>query len=74
MFNWVNSFLSGHTFQVHVGSVPSDKVEVENGTPQGSVISLILFLISINDLSPKAVKVSMFADDTAIWETGSDTV
>ena len=47
---------------------------MENGTPQGSVISLILFLISINDLSPKAVKVSMFADDTAIWETGSDTV
>ena len=29
------------------------------------------FLIAINDLSPKGVKISMFADDMAIWNTGS---
>ena len=30
-----------------------------------------MFLITINDLSPKGVKIAMFADDTAIWKTGS---
>ena len=43
----------------------------KKGTPQGSVISHILFLIAINDFSPKGVNISMFADDTAIWKTGS---
>ena len=40
---------------------------MENGVPQGSVISPLLFLIAINDLNPVGVSKSMFADDTAIW-------
>ena len=30
------------------------------------------FLLAINDLSPKGVKVSRFADDTPMWGTGED--
>ena len=71
LFNWVNGFLHNRTMQVRVGTTLSDEFVLENGTPQGSVISPILFLIAINDLSPKGVKISMFADDTAIWKTGS---
>ena len=74
MFNWVQGFLCGHTIQVCIGLVIPVEVDMENGTLQGSVIGLILFIIAINDLSTKRVKVTMFADDTAIWETGWDIV
>ena len=74
IFNWVQSFLSGCTMHVHIGSVLYDPVEVENGTPQGGVISLILLVLAINNLRLKGIKVSIFADDTAIWETGKDVV
>ena len=40
MFNWVQGFLSGHSIQVRIGSVMSDEVDMENGTPHGSVISV----------------------------------
>ena len=39
MFNWVQSCFSGRDIQARMGSVLSDLVEMENGTPQGSVIS-----------------------------------
>ena len=70
IFNWVSAFLEGRSLQVRVGDSLSDTFQVENGLPQGSVISPILFLVAINDLSPPNVKCSLFADDTAIWKTG----
>ena len=39
MFNWIKDFLMNRTIQVMVGGVSSKSVEIENGTPQGSVIS-----------------------------------
>ena len=68
MFNFIGGFLENRRIQVRVGSNLSISKEVENGVPQGSVISPILFLIAINDLKPPGVSVSMFADDTAIWK------
>lgn len=43
-------FLSGKSFQVTIGSELSSKHVVENGTPQGSVVSPILFSAMINDI------------------------
>lgn len=43
IFNWVRDFLSERHLQVRIGSEISRKCLVENGTPQGSVISPILF-------------------------------
>lgn len=38
------------TIQVQVGRIRSKSVEIGNGTPQGGVISPVLFNIMINDL------------------------
>jgi ribonuclease HI len=69
IFNWIENFLINRTFQVKVGAELSDRFSQENGTPQGSVISPLLFLLMINDI-PKAidgVEMSLFADDSAIY-------
>ena len=44
---------------------------MENGIPQGSVISPLLFAVMVNDL-PLAIKSDhgLFADDCAFWESG----
>jgi len=39
MYNFINDFLSERKIQVKVGDSLSDTQELENGTPQGSVIS-----------------------------------
>lgn len=46
---------------------------VENGTPQGSIISPLLFSIMINDVFSsieKGIGFSLFADDGVIWKHG----
>ena len=72
MYTWIKDFLSNRTFQVKVEGHLSDIHKLENGTPQGSVISPILFLIAINDFPEldNGVKKSIFADDSAIWKSG----
>ena len=72
IFNWINSFLSDRSLQVRIGTSLSDSFEVENGLPQGSVISPVLFLVMINDLCPTNMKYSLFADDAAIWKSGKN--
>jgi len=47
MFRFIHSFLSNRTFQVRLGSTLSSTKRLENGIPQGSVLSPILF--SLND-------------------------
>ncbi|MGL4485007.1 MAG: reverse transcriptase domain-containing protein, partial [Anaerovoracaceae bacterium] len=50
MLNWINAFLKERTIQVKVDGSLSSKENVENGTPQGSVISPVLFNVMINDI------------------------
>ncbi len=42
-FNWIKSFLYERYIQVKIGTSVSNKFRVDNGTPQGSVISPLLF-------------------------------
>jgi len=50
LYNWVLDFLFGREIEVRVGAAYSSTYAVENGTPQGSVCSLVLFNIMINDI------------------------
>jgi len=55
---FIRNFLIGRTMQVKVGNQLSQSMTIENGTPQESVISPLLFLITIHDL-PDTVKSSL---------------
>ena len=75
LFNWVMDFLRERVIQVKIGSEESESHEVENGTPQGSVISPTLFTIMINDIFeniPIGMGRSLFADDGALWKKGGN--
>jgi len=47
---FVADFLTNRTIRVRVGSHVPNPYPLQNGTPQGSVISPLLFLIMINDI------------------------
>lgn len=73
MFNWIKDFLFGRAIQVRIGSALSERYVVENGTPQGSVISPILFSIMIKDIFSNIqddIGRSLFADDGVLWKRG----
>ena len=73
MLHWIHDFLQDRTIQVKVGTAFSRPHHLENGTPQGSVLSPLLFIIMMNGMARpiKGVQLSMYADDIALWTTGS---
>src|SRR6266516_248091 len=74
MLEWIKLFLTDRTYQVKVGNVLSENYKTDNGTPQGSPISPLLFLIMINDY-PKLSEFTsdaFFADDNTVWRSGKN--
>ena len=71
---FIKSFLSHRFFQVRVGNTLSDRKCQEEGVPQGSVLSVTLFALSINGVSsliPSDVLHTLFVDDLSISFSGS---
>ena len=71
---YTRQFLSGRVTTTMINGVKSNKFRLNEGLPQGSCISTLLFLLFINDIDTELhpdTLVSLFADDTAIWcQTG----
>ena len=69
---YIKNFLSDRTIQVRVGNRLSPSFPVKNGTPQGSIISPLLFLVMINDLPDNIIdsQTSLFADDSCLFNSG----
>ena len=72
--SWFMSFLSNRRQRVVVNGKCSSWQNVISGTPEGSVISPLLFALFVNDF-PLQVRTNclMFADDIKIYSEISDT-
>ena len=65
LINWIASFQSGRSIAIRVNSFLSRPHSINSGVPQGSVISAVLFILSINNpLSSPSSSIFLFADDT----------
>lgn len=77
-FQYLRAFLEDRTIQVKVGSSFSEKATLDRGTPQGAILSPLLFSLIINGLPDTlqgtGMVISQFADDSGTWKTGSNLV
>ena len=65
LITWIASFLSDRSIAIRVDGFLSKPHSNNSGVPQGSVISLVLFILFINDLlSSTSSSFFSFANDT----------
>lgn len=74
MLRWIKSFLSDRLYRVKINEDISDPYSLDNGTPQGSSLSPLLFLVMVNDFPVLSTHTStgLFADDSTIWRSGTN--
>ena len=75
MFRFIRSFLSDRSIKVRVGNSSSSPFKLEEGVPQGSVLSVTCFAVAINSVISEIsspVRASLFVDDLAIYCTVYD--
>ena len=70
LLNFIGNFLSDRTFQVHLGTILSDKIfHQEEGVPHGAILSTTLFNVkfknSVKQVDP-GVECSLYVDDFVI--------
>ena len=66
----LSSFLTNRSLTVKVGNEMSRPIEMAAGTPQGSCLSPLLYIILVNDIPGEVTEfgsLSQFADDIAVW-------
>ena len=74
---FIMNFLSEREFRVRIGSVLSDPHPQEMGVPQGSILSVTLFIVKINSITqvlPSHVHRSLFVDDFTVSCAGRTTL
>lgn len=74
MGNYVKNFLERRTFQVKIGAHLSVPHPLEDGVPQGSVLSCTLFSVAINDILktvPQNIESILYVDDLLIYAGGA---
>ena len=71
LFRWLRDFLSGRSQRVLLDGSASSWRTLEDGVPQGSVLSCTLYLVFTCDLlsepAPAGCSDARFADDVTIW-------
>jgi hypothetical protein len=73
LLNWIVSYLSQRKQRVVINGQSSDWGDIEAGVPEGSVLSPLLFLIYINDITTNLQSnCFLFADDSSLFQIVSD--
>jgi len=71
---WTQSWLTNRRNYVTINNTTSKTTTFKQGVPQGSVISPLLFLIYMNDITScireDQANISLFADDIAVYASG----
>lgn len=73
-YKWFESYLKNRKQKTKYKNFLSNEKDVEIGVPQGTQLSVILFILYINDIVfvPKYSTINMFADDTTITVKAKD--
>lgn len=72
---FIKNFLTNRKFKVVTNGHISETRTLENGLPQGAILSVTLFLVAINKITtaiPKMIRTSLFADDLVIYNKGTN--
>ena len=71
---FISNFLKNRKIKVKIGDILSQAFNLDNGLPQGSVLSCILFTLDINSIFDELEEVSksLFCDDGLFWAVGGD--
>jgi hypothetical protein len=71
--DWFLSFLSGRSQRVKIGSAVSSRMQTNIGSPQGSLLSPLIFIIFVSDLQDwlQSCDSLTYADDTSISFSGN---
>lgn len=75
VLTWISKYLSHRCQKTKFNGVISDSLDIDLGVPQGSVLGPLLFIVYVNDIELCVEKCSLnlYADDTVIFVSGSDT-
>ena len=71
---FIQNFLSDRKFKVRVGNNYSSLQDQEMGVPQGSILSVTLFILKLNNIVkqvPKDLKCRLYVDDFLICFSGA---
>ena len=74
---FIKHFLEDQMFQTRINNTPSDPKQQEKGVPQGSNLSVILFMIKINKIAtclPPEINGSLYVDDFHICYSSKNMV
>ena len=72
---FIRNFLQNRTFKVRLGNVFSTSFVQEEGYPQGSILSIVLFLVKVNSVKDhlrRTTPGSLFVDDLSVSCRSSD--
>ena len=72
LLTFVARWLSNRTYSVHCGNISSEGYKTTRGIPQGSPLSVQLWLAFVSDLPINSNDSAVFMDDIAIWSADSN--
>ena len=73
---WFRSYLKNRVQCAKVNNIVSSELTTRCGVPQGSILGPLLFIVYINDLNEilSETKANLYADDTAVYISGSNYI